>query len=402
METLTIARDKIQSEALESWKDNGEKGTIEMITGLGKTKIAMEAVKRLPKDAKVLFLAEVKDRELELQREQEKWDAQQWDITFSCYQSAYKWKGTKWDLVIADEIHDSLTPEYSKFYRNNKYGRIMGLSATIDERAVVSEDDDVKITKGILLKEIAPVCYTYSINDGQVDGTSRPLDIYVINHRLDIYNKNVPAGNDKVRWYQTEFGAYSYKDMMFRKATGAPEEIRQRRIHVASAARAKLLYELPSKIIVVKKLLDNIKGRTILFGNSLESLEKITSNVISSHHTDKENKKIREDFDNGELDLIAAFKKLKQGANLKDLDNCVIMSYYSKEKDLIQRIGRLRNNGEIGRIFILVTANTQEVVWYERMTESMNEENLNIIKCMDVDDCLSKIRDYADESSDSK
>ena len=391
METLTIARDRIQLEALEAWVDSGKRGTIEMITGLGKTKIAMEAVKMLPKKSKILFLAEVKDRELEVRREQEKWGTQKWDISFSCYQSAYKWRDTKWDLVIADEIHDSLTMEYSKFYTNNKYGALMGLSATVDERAVIKEDDEYKLTKGDLLKKIAPVCYTYDINDGQIEGTSRPLDIYVIQHRLDIYTKCVPAGNDKKRWYQTEYGSYAYKDSMFRKATNAPDDIRQRKIHVTSAARAKLLYELPSKIAVIRKLIDNITGRTILFGNSLESLEKITPNVISSHHTDKENKKIREDFDNGELDLIAAFKKLKQGANLKDLDNCVIMSYYSKEKDLIQRIGRLRNNGEIGKIFILVTANTQEEVWYKRMTESMNEENLNIIKCVDVNDCISKI-----------
>ena len=391
METLTIARAKIQSEALVSWQKAGEKGTIEMITGLGKTKIAMEAVKTLSKDSKILFLAEVRDRELELQREQEKWNATEWDITFSCYQSAYKWTDTEWDLVIADEIHDSLTVEYSKFYKNNKYSRIMGLSATIDERAVVTENNNVVVTKGILLQAVAPVCYTYDLNDGQADKTSRPLDIYVINHKLDIYTKNVPAGNDKKRWYQTEYGSYAYKDMMFRKATGAPYHIRERKIHIASAARAKLLYELPSKIEVTKTLLNNLTGRTILFGNSLGSLEKVTPNVISSHKTDKENKQIREDFDNGTLNIIAAFKKLKQGANLYDLDNCVIMSYYSKEKDLIQRVGRLRNNGKVGRIFILVTVNTQEEVWYSRMTESMNDENLNIINCEDVMDCISKI-----------
>lgn len=392
METLTTARGRVQSTALKAWIKFGQKGTIEVITGLGKTKIAMEAVKKLPKDAKILFLAEVKDRELELEREQEKWGVKDWDITFSCYQSAYKWKGTEWDLVIADEIHDSLTPVYSRFYINNKYDSLMGLSATIDEKAIVEEIDDIKITKGELLKRIAPVCYTYDINDGQVEGTARPLDIYIINHRLDIYTKNVVAGNEFKKWYQTEFGAYAYKDMMFRRATGAPLDVRERRIHVASAARAKLLYNLESKINVVKKLLNNIPGKTILFGNSLEALEKVTPNVISSHKNDKENKQIRADFDNGDLKLIAAFKKLKQGANLKDLDNCVIMSYYSKEKDLIQRIGRLRNNGEIGRIFILVTANTQEEVWYKRMTESLNEDNLNIIKCVDIEDCLAKIK----------
>ena len=392
METLTTARGRVQSEALNAWIKLGQKGTIEVITGLGKTKIAMSAIKLLPKDSKILFLAEVKDRELELEREQEKWGAKDWDITFSCYQSAYKWKDTEWDLVIADEIHDSLTPVYSRFYRNNKYDSIMGLSATIDEKAVVEEINDIKVTKGELLKKIAPVCYTYDINDGQVEGTARPLDIYVINHRLDIYNKNIVAGNNTKKWYQTEYGAYAYKDLMFRKALGAPLEMRERKIHIASAARAKLLYELPSKVSVIKDLLSAITGRTILFGNSLSSLELITSNVISSHKGDKENKQIREDFDNGKLDLIAAFKKLKQGANLKDLDNCVIMSYYSKEKDLIQRIGRLRNNGEIGRIFILVTANTQEEVWYKRMTESLNEDNLNIIKCINVEDCLVKIK----------
>ena len=392
MKTLTTARSRIQSIALEAWIKAGEKGTIEVITGLGKTKIAMEAIKRMPKSSKILFLAEVKDRELELEREQKKWGVEEWNITFSCYQSAYKWRGTKWDFVIADEIHDSLTQEYSKFYRNNKYGSIMGLSATIDAKAVVEENDDIKITKGNLLSEIAPVCYTYNINEGQIDGTARPLDIYVINHKLDIYNKNVVAGNDTKKWYQTEFGAYAYKDLMFRKAIGAPLDIRERRIHVASAARAKLLYNLFSKVIVTRELLEHIPGRTILFGNSLEALEKVTPNVISSHKNDKENKQIREDFDNGKLNLIAAFKKLKQGANLKDLDNCVIMSYYSKEKDLIQRVGRLRNNGEIGRIFILVTANTQEEVWYKRMTEGLNEDNLNIINCKDVKDCLTKIK----------
>ena len=268
----------------------------------------------------------------------------------------------------------------------------MGLSATIDERAVVEEVNDIKVTKGELLKKIAPVCYTYDINDGQVEGTARPLDIYVINHKLDIYNKTIVAGNNTKKWYQTEYGAYAYKDLMFRKALGAPIEMRERKIHIASAARAKLLYELPSKVSVIKDLLNAITGRTILFGNSLSSLELITPNVISSHKGDKENKQIREDFDNGKLDLIAAFKKLKQGANLKDLDNCVIMSYYSKEKDLIQRIGRLRNNGEIGRIFILVTENTQEEVWYRRMTECLNEDNLNIIKCSDVMDCIVKMK----------
>lgn len=387
-------REKIQKQALTSWLNNKKKGTLELITGLGKTKIALDAVKLYPKDAKILFLAETTGRELELENEQQKWGLLGYDIKFACYQSAYKWEDTKWDLVIADEIHDSLTQQYSKFYLNNKYDAIIGLSATVDRKAIVNEEE--QILKGHLLDKIAPVCYTYGIDKGQADGTSRKLDIYVINHKLDISKKNVLAGNKKNPFYQTEWGAYNYKDSQFKKALFAPTNIKEFKIRVTSAARAKLLYNLPSKIESTKELINNISGKTIVFGNSLEALHKITPNVIASKgadgkvQSDNKNKEIREDFDAGKLNIIASFKKLKQGANLVGLDNCIIHSYYSKSKDLIQRIGRLRQNGEIGKVFIFVTFGTQEVKWYNAMFEET--DSLNIINCSSVKDCVSKLK----------
>tara|TARA_R110000803_G_scaffold71102_4_gene134177 strand:+ start:17294 stop:18448 length:1155 start_codon:yes stop_codon:yes gene_type:complete len=380
-------RQKIQEEALTAWLSNKKKGTLELITGLGKTKIALDAVKPYPKGAKILFLAETTGRELELENEQQKWGLLGYDIKFACYQSAYKWKDTEWDLVIADEIHDSLTQQYSKFYTNNKYKAIMGLSATIDRKAIVNEEEQV--FKGNLLDKIAPVCYTYGINEGQEDGTSRKLDVYVINHKLDIIAKTITSGSKLKPFMQTEWGAYNYWDSAFRKALYAPESIKQYRIRYTSNKRADLLYQLPSKVSACKKLIDCIPGKTIIFGNSLEALHKITDNVVSSKNSDAANKVIREDFDTGKTKVIASFKKLKQGANLVDLDNCIIHSYYSKSKDLIQRIGRLRNNGEIGRVFIFVTFGTQEVKWYNMMFEDV--ESLNLNYCHDVDDCLSKL-----------
>lgn len=381
-------RATIQREALTSWVNSDQKGTLELITGLGKTKIALDAVKLYPTDAKILFLAEVKDRETELVNEQAKWGLSGYDIQFACYQSAYKWTNTEWDLVIADEIHDSLTQEYFKFYKNNKYKRILGLSATVDRRAIVDEEENIR--KGHLLDEIAPVCYTYGLDAGQEDGTARKLDVYVINHKLNVMVKDVPAGSKTKPFKQTEWGAYNYWDGQFKRALFAPEHIKQFRIRYTSNKRAKLLYELPSKVVATKKLVEGVPGKTIIFGNSLSALEQITPNVVSSHNSDARNVKIREDFDSGNINVIASFKKLKQGANLVGLDNCVIHSYYSKSKDLIQRIGRLRNNGEIGRVFIFVTFGTQEVKWYNMMFEDTSV--LNIINCASVEDCLLKLK----------
>jgi len=381
-------REKIQEEALASWLNNKKKGTLELITGLGKTKIALDAVRLYPKNAKILFLAETTGRELELENEQQKWGLLGYDIKFACYQSAYKWKDTEWDLVIADEIHDSLTQQYSKFYTNNKYNAIIGLSATVDRRAMVNEEEQV--LKGHLLDKIAPVCYTYGIDEGQEDGTSRKLDVYVINHKLDITKKSVQGGNKANPFMQTEWAAYNYRDQAFKKSLRLSGDAKEFRIRITSASRAKLLYELPSKVDATKLLISNIPGKTIVFGNSLSALESITPNVVSSNNTDKQNDVIREKFDKGKTNIIASFKKLKQGANLVGLDNVIIHSYYSKSKDLIQRIGRLRQNGEIGRVFIFVTFGTQECKWYNMMFEDTS--SLNIVNCNDVNDCLAKLK----------
>jgi ERCC4-related helicase len=67
-----------------------------------------------------------------------------------------------------------------------------------------------------------------------------------------------------------------------------------------------------------------------------------------------------------------------------------MMSYYSKQKIAIQRTGRLRQNGQIGRIFVFVTTNTQEEKWYKAMFEGM--EMLNFIVCEGLDDCLTKMK----------
>jgi len=158
--------------------------------------------------------------------------------------------------------------------------------------------------------------------------------------------------------------------------------------NISSKKRNDLLYSLPSKINEAILLTESLKGKTILFGNHIKSLLKITPNTISSYNNDNQNDKIRKDFDNDKISLIASFKKLKQGANLKGLDNCVIISYYGSSKDLTQRIGRLRNNGEIGQIFIFVTRETQEETWFSKMFE--NFENVKTFSYNSVSEYLNK------------
>ena len=65
---------------------------------------------------------------------------------------------------------------------------------------------------------------------------------------------------------------------------------------------------------------------------------------------------------------------LEQGANLNNLKNVVLFSYYGKNKSFIQRIGRLRQDGTVGNVYIFLTRNTQEQVWFNNMTDGIDFE----------------------------
>ena len=393
-------KDKVQRQAIEAWTKAEKKGTCEIITGLGKTFIALHALYTMPKNNDVhLFLAEAKDRKTDLESDIKKYNEifgrdvfRDYNLQFFCYQTVYKWKGKTFGLVIADEIHDSLSLEYSKFYFNNNCKAIIGLSATVERGTTYELEDGTRLSKGELLDQIAPVCFTYSMKDAKEDETSRDLNIYVIMHKLDETTKNIPAGSKKKPFMQSEFAAYQYWDKLHKRSFFLPDEaLKALQIRITSTKRSNILYNLKSKVPVVRKLLDNLDSKTIIFGNSIDALLQVTPNVVSSRNSDEENERIRKAFDAGKLKAIGSFKKLKQGANLEGLDNCIMMSYYSTNKDLIQRAGRLRENGKIGSLFILLTQGTQEEVWFTKMTESI--QHLNITYCPDVDYAIRKYKE---------
>jgi superfamily II DNA or RNA helicase len=288
------------------------------------------------------------------------------------------------------EIHMSLTIEYSKFYFNNTYDAIIGLSATVDRETSYPLEDGTVITKGQILDQIAPVFYKYSVGQGQKDGTSRKLNIHVIHHSLDAVAKTVTAGTKAKPFLTTEYAAYNYWDNEFKKSLFLPASIKEFKLRNCAAARAKVLYNMESKVIAVQKLLPALKGKSIVFGNSLDMLLKITPNVVCGKNTDKKNTQIRQHFDSGFIKLIGSFKVLKQGANLDGLDNVIITSYFSKSLDFIQMIGRLRISGtKDGNVFIFLTKGTTEQKWFEKIFADVPE--LTLTYHQNIDEVINQI-----------
>ena len=394
---------KIQKQALTAWWGQNGFGTLEIATGVGKTFISIMGayyIKRelSPSKPKVLFLAETTSREYDFLKDVEKYNKlfdtdflNDFDYQFMCYQSAYKLSEEHYDYVIADEIHMGLTLEYSKFFENNAYTYIMGLTATTDRKVKYESLDEsnkiVELTKGELLDKYAPVVFTYDLNISREDNNSRELDVFVIYHKMDSVNKTMIGGTKKKPFKTTEKANYEYWNKQVAKCYYMPNG-KQKDFAIQNAVRkrSKVLYDLPSKSVEVKKLVKILDNKTLIVGNSLDSLYEITDNTISSRNTPKKNEKLRKDFDEGKINLIAGWKKVEQGANLEDLDNLIMMSYYSKQLPLIQRIGRLRNKKGTGKVFIFVTKDSKEEEWFEKMFEGIDV--YNIIKVEGVDDYI--------------
>tara|TARA_R110000851_G_scaffold314588_5_gene476710 strand:- start:4965 stop:5696 length:732 start_codon:yes stop_codon:yes gene_type:complete len=228
-----------------------------------------------------------------------------------------------------------------------------------------------------MLNNIAPICFTYGLEESLKNKTSRKLTINVIFNDLDAVNKTIKSGPKEKPFFQTEKTAYEYWDKRFKRLYFIDDEVRKKiEFNICVSKRTSILYNLDSKINIVKNILHNLDTKTIIFSNSLDAVFKVTPNVISSRTSNTHNENIKRNFNLDKINVIGSFKKLKQGVNLVGLDNCIIMSYYSKDLDFIQRIGRLRDNGEIGNIFIIVTKNTQEEIWFTKIIE--NYKNLNI------------------------
>lgn len=141
---------------------------------------------------------------------------------------------------MLDEIHDMLTPIYFNFAKNNLIGTNIariGLTATIDTKTKYEQNNE-EINKVDLLNQFCPIIYTYSINQGQEDKTSREINLFILNHNL-AKEKTIETGTKTKKWLTTELDQYHYYDKEFKKSLFLPHNNKSREFLIRAAASRK-------------------------------------------------------------------------------------------------------------------------------------------------------------------
>jgi superfamily II DNA or RNA helicase len=417
-------KDRIQKTGVNKWYEADCKGTLQYATGVGKSRCGVLASGWLVKqieDPSILIITPTQTiRDQAWRDEFKKWGAKSiFDdcVECVCIQTAYKYVDKHYDLVICDEIHNYIPVseeyEYFKFFDNNTYDKLLGLSASIDEELIPK------------LNTIAPIVDVIDTNMAVELGLVSPFVIYNIPIKMD-----EKARKEYARWDAEFHATFSLFDkdlgLMFkclkdssvlkyhlqRKFNLKPSEVAYSlshyktfpyRCNTAMRERKKLLYENTSKLSAIGKIVKMFKKRKgVVFNQTAAFADKVGELVgdtcIAEHSKIK--KKVRLEnlnkFQDGrtKIRMISAVKSLNEGANLKGVDFVVIASGTSKIKDFIQRVGRsIRwEDGKTAVVVRLYMANSQEEKWVES-----SQEGYDVITLRDYTELEKRVRDLSEQ-----
>ena len=372
---VNTVRGIVQEEAKQAViKNNG--GMIAMATGSGKSRVAVELAKyyinSVDKSLSLIVPTE-KLRDENWKEEFYKWEADYlWTPTIRlCYASASKIQNKDFELAILDEGHN-ITELSSEFFSNNKVERTVLLTATPPSDPVKKE-----ILKSLGIKLVYEVTLDQAVRLGFV----APYKITVVSVALDNTTKNIPGGTKLKPFMTTESAAYAYHCKAIQQAMFDKTPSGRKRHQFAILRRMQFIYKIPSKTEVIKFLLEKVipqDDRSLIFCGSIEQAEAVCPNRYHSKSGDK----AYNAFKSEEINRLSCVKAINEGHNFPGVDSGIVGQLNSKEKDLVQRIGRLirYRPGHEAHLYIVVSESTQDEKWLENAVENLDQSKIEYVR----------------------
>ena len=372
---VNTVRGIVQEEAKQAViKNNG--GMIAMATGSGKSRVAVELAKyyinSVDKSLSLIVPTE-KLRDENWKEEYSKWNADYlWTPTIRlCYASASKIQNKDFELAILDEGHN-ITELSSEFFSNNKVERTVLLTATPPSDPIKKE-----ILKSLGIKLVYEVTLDQAVRLGFV----APYKITVVSVALDNTTKNIPGGTKLKPFMTTESAAYAYHCKAIQQAMFDKTPSGRKRHQFAILRRMQFIYKIPSKTEVIKFLLEKVipqDDRSLIFCGSIEQAEAVCPNRYHSKSGDK----AYNAFKSEEINRLSCVKAINEGHNFPGVDSGIVGQLNSKEKDLVQRIGRLirYRPGHEAHLYIVVSESTQDEKWLENAVENLDQSKIEYVR----------------------
>lgn len=391
---MTLDRNTIRNEIL------GLKGNhflLEIPTGIGKSRIAIEKIKsRCDKGKLLIVSSRLVHKENWLTEIKKWWETCPMSIKFVTYASLHKIKLDEWDWIIFDEVHH-LSERCRDIVATYPIKNSILLSATVKR--------DLRYEIRLLFKGL--VEYRKTLRNA-IDGGSLPDPmVYLVPLELDnkeqnqviLKNKNLNGAPIDCEWkdrwkhitqktypVRVHCTAFQYLvdmnghiEFWKRKSrNGALIAFKNKWLKLCGERLTWLSdYKVPYVEKILKKLEDK---RTLTFCNNIKQTEKLGMYCINSKN--KLSVDYLKDFNAGKINHITACTILNEGMNLADCQIGIFNNLNSSETIVLQRTGRiLRHKDPI--IIIPYFKYTREEEMVKKMTESYNQELIKVIDNID-------------------
>lgn len=377
-----------QKECVQKWWENNGRGIVKVVTGAGKTILALSLIeelksKRVYKNGNLkIFVVvpttalleqwedEIKDK-LNLRQEvglyygEQKDDPRDKDIMIYVVNSAREilpnhnskeTLGNETDsFLIADECHRFASQVNCEIF-NTKYNYTLGLSATPERRG------DYGFEK-ILLPNLGKIIYQYGYSDALRDGIIPPFKLKRVAVSLGPQEEmRYEAISKKLnKLSKILLGRYpelkGLKGDEFFKTLGQIQREHEddtiTTFTVLANKRKGIIHESKSKIACIKWIIQrdlSFDARVLIFHERTESADKIYEYLRSQgfeagiYHSNMDmnvRKRNLREYKSGKTSVLVTCKALDEGLDVPDTSVGIIAAATSSIRQRIQRIGRI-------------------------------------------------------------
>lgn len=371
-----MTREEVNSLALS--KIDGTKCLIlELITGMGKTKVAIDLMNHIcdrvfrndnSPTSILILVAKIVHKQTWLD-EMKKWGGIKSDyITIECYESLKNYENSRFDVVVADEMQHLSEARLEVLNTISINEAFIGLSATIkrDMRDYFINNYDAKVIKCGLREavedEVLPEPTVYLI--------PLTLDTTKFTYKIKKFGRDIIT--TQKGYYDTVSSLIDwYKSKYFNSRNE-----RMKNLWLSTAGK-RLKWCAEQKESLVLSLLDKFKNyKTLTFCSSIEQSERLGKHNITSKN--KDSIKNLEMFNLNKIKHITACNILNEGVNLTNCRVGIFCNLNSSEIIVKQRVGRiLRHKSPV--IIIPYFKNTREEELVQKMIEEYDKDSILII-----------------------
>jgi superfamily II DNA or RNA helicase len=310
-------RSRRQKEAEDAWNFN-KKSIINSCPRFGKILTSINIIKN-NNYKKILISIPRLDIKESWENDFIKWGFKPENVEYVTYKSAKKFKSWQGDLIILDEIQEASLGELKELSNIVDNNNTLGLSGTITKK-----------TENRILELLGiGICYKYSIEQGVEE---KILVDYNINIHLVNLDKIKPVYNSK---YGLITESKKFQQLMYVKNKLLDED---KPTHFIDLKCIQLLQNSIAKQEYTKKLLDLYKEQRVLV---FCGVTKIADSLdIPVYHSKAKEKKILQDFCEGEGLNLATIKMAQSGLTIKPINRGILNYTSGNPEDTAQKICR--------------------------------------------------------------